>query len=115
MCPHDPDNEAWHLDELARAMQEEEKKPNPVVQRVKIIMAVGLTVVHLHSRFLSGMTGLSLGLSAPSAEEESSIREEGGEDGIEKVPLPEYLWWKVFNLSVDQVGKFHPSCNSVVL
>ncbi|XP_063705325.1 3-hydroxy-3-methylglutaryl-coenzyme A reductase [Culicoides brevitarsis] len=30
---------------------EEEQKPNPVVQSVKIIMSTGLTFVHIHSRF----------------------------------------------------------------
>ena len=107
MCPSDPKNPAWKLDELARAMQEEERKPNPVVQRVKIIMAMGLTVVHLHSRFLSGMTGLSLGLGSPPEEDRALAGEVGGregEDEIEKVPLTEYLWWKTFNLSIDQVS-----------
>ena len=105
VCPYDPNKPAWQLDELARAMQEEERKPNPVVQRVKIIMAMGLTVVHLHSRFLSGMTGLSLGLGSPLEEGGALLGGAGGrEDEIEKVPLTEYLWWKTFNLSVDQVG-----------
>ena len=88
-------------------MQEEERKPNPVVQRVKIIMAMGLTVVHLHSRFLSGVTGLSLRLGSQLEEGGALLggaREQVGEDEIEKVPLTEYLWWKTFNLSVDQVG-----------
>ena len=91
-------------------MREEEGKPNPVVQRVKVIMTLGLLVVHLHSRFLSTVTGISLGLGP--AEEESSFlgggRGEGnsvaGDGDVEKVPLQEYLWWKAFNLSADQVG-----------
>ncbi|KAG8222847.1 hypothetical protein J437_LFUL007555, partial [Ladona fulva] len=33
---------------------EEEQKPNPVVQRVKIIMAAGLMMVHAHSRWPFG-------------------------------------------------------------
>ena len=102
MCPHDLNNPAWQLDELARAMQEEEKKPNPVVQRVKIIMALGLTVVHLHSRFLAGMTGLSFGFESQS-ERNDSEGEVVKEGTTEKVSIPEYLWWKAFNLSPDQV------------
>uniref|UniRef100_A0A0B7BAU7 3-hydroxy-3-methylglutaryl coenzyme A reductase n=1 Tax=Arion vulgaris TaxID=1028688 RepID=A0A0B7BAU7_9EUPU len=41
------------LQQLAKVLQkeEEEKKPNPVTQRVKIIMSVGLVLVHAHSRF----------------------------------------------------------------
>jgi len=92
-------------------MREEEGKPNPVVQRVKVIMALGLLVVHLHSRFLSTVTGISLGLGPP--EEESSLLGGVGERNsitgggdTEKVPLQEYLWWKAFNPSADQVGSF---------
>ena len=109
MCPYDPGNHSWHLDELARAMQEEEKKPNPVVQRIKIIMALGLLVVHLHSRFLSNVTGLSFGFPSSSSDlvmADSKVESEGelnGEGNLEKVPLPDYLWWKVFNLTADQV------------
>lgn len=105
VCPHDPSNSGWHLDNLAREMQEEEaKKPNPVAQRVKIIMALGLSVVHLHSRFLSNVTGLSFGFDW-SVSETASSEGVGGAGEMEIVPLPQYLWWKVFNLSVDQVWK----------
>ncbi|XP_014662154.1 PREDICTED: 3-hydroxy-3-methylglutaryl-coenzyme A reductase-like [Priapulus caudatus] len=42
----------WHLNKLAlKTMAEDEaEKPNPVVQRVKIIMSAGLVLVHTHSR-----------------------------------------------------------------
>ena len=107
VCPHDPSNSGWHLDNLAREMQEEEtKKSNPVAQRVKIIMSLGLAVVHLHSRFLSGVTGLSFGFDLSTTDGENGHKQndpllQSGE--MEKVPLPQYLWWKAFNLSVDQV------------
>ena len=102
MSPYDPTSTTWQLDELARDMQEEEaqKKPNPVVQRVKIIMALGLVVVHLHGWFLSGITGLSFGLAPQTTGDE--IAEELSVP-TEKVPLQQYLWWKAFNLSGDQV------------
>ncbi|GFO36479.1 3-hydroxy-3-methylglutaryl coenzyme a reductase [Plakobranchus ocellatus] len=43
------------LQQLAVVLQkeEEEKKPNPVTQRVKIIMSAGLVLVHAHSRFVA--------------------------------------------------------------
>nr|UNP32246.1 3-hydroxy-3-methylglutaryl-coenzyme A reductase [Sogatella furcifera] len=42
---------AWHNKSLfMRALKEEDQKPNPVVQRVKMIMSAGLVIVHLHSR-----------------------------------------------------------------
>ena len=62
------------------------------------------------------MTGLSFGLGSAEDEGSSPGREgeEGssdiGEGGIEKVPLQEYLWWKVFNLSVDQVETAAQQC-----
>ncbi|XP_068245699.1 3-hydroxy-3-methylglutaryl-coenzyme A reductase-like isoform X3 [Palaemon carinicauda] len=46
----------WQMATLARAMVEEER-PNPVVQRVKVIMSAGLLLVH-------GITRWSLSLSA---------------------------------------------------
>ena len=105
VCPHDPSNSGWHLDNLARELQEEEtKKQNPVAQRVKVIMALGLAVVHMHSRFLSSVTGWSfafdLGLSGNNSKRDSTP---GAEGEMEMVPLPDYLWWKMFNLSIDQV------------
>ncbi|KAM3874180.1 3-hydroxy-3-methylglutaryl-coenzyme A reductase-like [Diretmus argenteus] len=41
----------WQLSHFARVLAEEEdNKPNPVTQRVKIIMSLGLVLVHAHSR-----------------------------------------------------------------
>ena len=79
------------------------KKPNPVAQRVKIIMALGLVVVHMHSWF-SGLTGLHL-IFSPAVKENE---QESGlvNDDIEMVPLHSYLYWKLFNLSIDQVRRF---------
>ena len=104
VCPHNPSNTIWQIDKLVRGMQEEEEKKqlNPVVQRVKLIMALGLVVVHIHSRFLAQVTGVSLGfpaqLSTPSLLDSSS-----GSLNVEPVPLVNFLWWKVFNLSTDQI------------
>uniref|UniRef100_A0A3Q0RFZ6 3-hydroxy-3-methylglutaryl coenzyme A reductase n=1 Tax=Amphilophus citrinellus TaxID=61819 RepID=A0A3Q0RFZ6_AMPCI len=43
----------WHLNHLSRAMEEEDNKPNPVTQRVKMIMSLGLVMVHAHSRWIA--------------------------------------------------------------
>ena len=72
VCPDNPENMTWHIDELARGLQEEERKPNPVVQRVKVIMSLGLVVVHLHSRFLSQVTGVTFGFPSSSTTPSSS-------------------------------------------
>jgi hydroxymethylglutaryl-CoA reductase (NADPH) len=104
VCPHNPSNMTWHIDQLARAMQEEEskKRPNPVVQRVKIIMAMGLVVVHIHSRLLSQVTGVSLSLS-PSSTSPAVISSNNPNSNYEEVPLQDYLRWKIFNFSLDQI------------
>ncbi|XP_046662046.1 3-hydroxy-3-methylglutaryl-coenzyme A reductase isoform X2 [Homalodisca vitripennis] len=45
-------SDGWHNQSLImRALREEDQKPNPVVQRVKVIMSAGLVVVHAHSRW----------------------------------------------------------------
>uniref|UniRef100_H3AL35 3-hydroxy-3-methylglutaryl coenzyme A reductase n=1 Tax=Latimeria chalumnae TaxID=7897 RepID=H3AL35_LATCH len=44
----------WQLGHFARVLEEEEdNKPNPVTQRVKIIMSLGLVLVHAHSRWIT--------------------------------------------------------------
>ncbi|MCJ8741219.1 hypothetical protein PDJAM_G00068100 [Pangasius djambal] len=44
----------WQLSHFARVLKEEEdNKPNPVTQRVKIIMSLVLALVHAHTRLLA--------------------------------------------------------------
>uniref|UniRef100_A0A8C9V602 3-hydroxy-3-methylglutaryl coenzyme A reductase n=1 Tax=Scleropages formosus TaxID=113540 RepID=A0A8C9V602_SCLFO len=44
----------WQLSHFARVLEEEEdNKPNPVTQRVKMIMSLGLVLVHAHSRWIA--------------------------------------------------------------
>ncbi|XP_063151595.1 3-hydroxy-3-methylglutaryl-Coenzyme A reductase [Candoia aspera] len=58
----------WQLSHFARVLEEEENKPNPVTQRVKMIMSLGLVLVHAHSRWISepsaqnSTTEISMGL-----------------------------------------------------
>uniref|UniRef100_A0A8C4ZKN1 3-hydroxy-3-methylglutaryl-coenzyme A reductase n=1 Tax=Gadus morhua TaxID=8049 RepID=A0A8C4ZKN1_GADMO len=48
----------WQLSHFARVLEEEEvNKPNPVTQRVKIIMSLGLVLVHAHSRLATNQLG----------------------------------------------------------
>uniref|UniRef100_A0A3Q1EJ81 3-hydroxy-3-methylglutaryl coenzyme A reductase n=1 Tax=Acanthochromis polyacanthus TaxID=80966 RepID=A0A3Q1EJ81_9TELE len=62
MCIHVYDNLSresqeghpiWQLSHFSRVMEEEDNKPNPVTQRVKIIMSLGLVMVHAHSRWIA--------------------------------------------------------------
>nr|XP_061803831.1 3-hydroxy-3-methylglutaryl-coenzyme A reductase-like isoform X2 [Nerophis lumbriciformis] len=44
----------WQLSHFSRVLEEEQdNKPNPVTQRVKIIMSLGLVMVHAHSRWIA--------------------------------------------------------------
>ncbi|XP_030624150.1 3-hydroxy-3-methylglutaryl-coenzyme A reductase [Chanos chanos] len=44
----------WQLSHFARVLEEEEgNKPNPVTQRVKMIMSLGLVLVHAHSHLVA--------------------------------------------------------------
>ncbi|GFG35211.1 hypothetical protein Cfor_01315 [Coptotermes formosanus] len=55
------DRPAWHDKSLImRALREEDQKPNPVVQRVKVIMSAGLMLVHVHSRWSFASEGEDL-------------------------------------------------------
>ncbi|TNN33307.1 3-hydroxy-3-methylglutaryl-coenzyme A reductase [Liparis tanakae] len=48
----------WQLSHFARVLAEEEdNKPNPVTQRVKIIMSLGLALVHAHTRLAAEQPG----------------------------------------------------------
>ena len=99
VCPCDTTDSDLDFSNLARGLLEEEtKKPNPVIERVKIIMALGLVVVHFHSRFFSNMTGLTFGF-----DKTGSVEDGNADEDIEMVPLPRYLLWTVFNLTIDQV------------
>ncbi|XP_014247324.1 3-hydroxy-3-methylglutaryl-coenzyme A reductase-like [Cimex lectularius] len=49
---------SWHYNSEVHDIKDGEQKPNPVLQRVKIIMSAGLVVVHLHSRWtIKGLEG----------------------------------------------------------
>uniref|UniRef100_A0A9R1SIG3 3-hydroxy-3-methylglutaryl coenzyme A reductase n=2 Tax=Cyprinus carpio TaxID=7962 RepID=A0A9R1SIG3_CYPCA len=56
----------WQLSHFARVLEEEEdNKPNPVTQRVKMIMSLGLVMVHAHSRWIADPTSSSGTLDLP--------------------------------------------------
>ncbi|XP_041825256.1 3-hydroxy-3-methylglutaryl-coenzyme A reductase-like [Melanotaenia boesemani] len=59
----------WQMSHLAHVLAEEEdNKPNPVTQRVKIIMSLGLALVHAHSRLTSEHSGHNRTAEGPLAE-----------------------------------------------
>ncbi|XP_041815449.1 3-hydroxy-3-methylglutaryl-coenzyme A reductase-like isoform X2 [Chelmon rostratus] len=58
----------WQLSHFARVLAEEEdNKPNPVTQRVKIIMSLGLALVHAHTRLAAEHPGQNRTVEGPIA------------------------------------------------
>uniref|UniRef100_A0A8C4HXZ1 3-hydroxy-3-methylglutaryl-coenzyme A reductase n=1 Tax=Dicentrarchus labrax TaxID=13489 RepID=A0A8C4HXZ1_DICLA len=58
----------WQLSHFARVLAEEEdNKPNPVTQRVKIIMSLGLALVHAHTRLAAENPGQNRTVDGPIA------------------------------------------------
>ncbi|XP_029299966.1 3-hydroxy-3-methylglutaryl-coenzyme A reductase-like [Cottoperca gobio] len=58
----------WQLSHFARVLAEEEdNKPNPVTQRVKIIMSLSLALVHAHTRLAAEHPGQNSSLDGPIA------------------------------------------------
>ncbi|XP_040915497.1 3-hydroxy-3-methylglutaryl-coenzyme A reductase-like isoform X2 [Toxotes jaculatrix] len=58
----------WQLSHFARVLAEEEdNKPNPVTQRVKIIMSLGLALVHAHTRLAAENPGHNRTAEGPIA------------------------------------------------
>ncbi|KAM4719725.1 3-hydroxy-3-methylglutaryl-coenzyme A reductase-like [Anableps anableps] len=59
----------WQMSHLAHVLAEEEdNKPNPVTQRVKIIMSLGLALVHAHTRLTAEHSGHNRTAEGPIAE-----------------------------------------------
>nr|XP_055035404.1 3-hydroxy-3-methylglutaryl-CoA reductase b [Misgurnus anguillicaudatus] len=69
----------WQLSHFARVLEEEEgNKPNPVTQRVKMIMSLGLALVHAHTRLVAGSpshntSGSDVVLTQPSMESDRAM------------------------------------------
>ncbi|XP_048022269.1 LOW QUALITY PROTEIN: 3-hydroxy-3-methylglutaryl-CoA reductase b [Megalobrama amblycephala] len=69
----------WQLSHFARVLEEEEgNKPNPVTQRVKMIMSLGLALVHAHSRLVTespahNMSSSDVVLPTPNMESDRAM------------------------------------------
>ncbi|XP_012713427.1 3-hydroxy-3-methylglutaryl-coenzyme A reductase [Fundulus heteroclitus] len=91
----------WQLSDFSRVMEEEDNKPNPVTQRVKMIMSLGLVMVHAHSRWiskpLSSNTTMSNGQIGMELAQLSSRRIEP------EVPLWHFYLTKMITMDMEQV------------
>ncbi|XP_070689955.1 3-hydroxy-3-methylglutaryl-CoA reductase a [Pempheris klunzingeri] len=55
----------WQLSHFSQVMEEEDNKPNPVTQRVKMIMSLGLVMVHAHSRWIAEPLSINTTVGIP--------------------------------------------------
>uniref|UniRef100_A0A8C9ZA89 3-hydroxy-3-methylglutaryl coenzyme A reductase n=1 Tax=Sander lucioperca TaxID=283035 RepID=A0A8C9ZA89_SANLU len=63
----------WQLSHFAHVLAEEEdNKPNPVTQRVKVIMSLSLALVHAHTRLAAEHPGHNRSMEGPIAERPDS-------------------------------------------
>nr|XP_003216303.1 PREDICTED: 3-hydroxy-3-methylglutaryl-Coenzyme A reductase [Anolis carolinensis] len=88
----------WQLSHFARVLEEEENKPNPVTQRVKMIMSLGLVLVHAHSRWIA----------EPSAQNSTAEISVGLDENTPKRIEPNVSLWQFYlsrmaSMDIEQV------------
>uniref|UniRef100_A0A8C0Q089 3-hydroxy-3-methylglutaryl-coenzyme A reductase n=3 Tax=Canis lupus TaxID=9612 RepID=A0A8C0Q089_CANLF len=91
----------WQLSHFARVLEEEENKPNPVTQRVKMIMSLGLVLVHAHSRWIADP-------SPQNSTSENSRVSLGLDENVSKRIEPSVSLWqfylsKMISMDIEQV------------
>uniref|UniRef100_A0ABI7ZYJ4 3-hydroxy-3-methylglutaryl-coenzyme A reductase n=1 Tax=Felis catus TaxID=9685 RepID=A0ABI7ZYJ4_FELCA len=91
----------WQLSHFARVLEEEENKPNPVTQRVKMIMSLGLVLVHAHSRWIADP-------SPQNSTAENSKVSLGLDESVSKRIEPSVSLWqfylsKMISMDIEQV------------
>ncbi|XP_023679090.2 3-hydroxy-3-methylglutaryl-CoA reductase a [Paramormyrops kingsleyae] len=92
----------WQLSHFARVLEEEEdNKPNPVTQRVKMIMSLGLVLVHAHSRWIAEPPSRNSTSEVPSMELSLS------ENVSKRIDPQQTLWYfhllKMTSMDIEQV------------
>ncbi|CAJ1068632.1 -hydroxy-3-methylglutaryl-CoA reductase a [Xyrichtys novacula] len=91
----------WQLSHFSRVMEEEDNKPNPVTQRVKMIMSLGLVMVHAHSRWIAEPLSINTTVGIPQVgmqlDHLSPRRIEP------ETPLWHFYLTRMFTLDVEQV------------
>lgn len=91
----------WQLSHFARVLEEEENKPNPVTQRVKMIMSLGLVLVHAHSRWIADPSPQN------STAEQSKVSLGLAEDVSKRIEPSVSLWQfylsKMISMDIEQV------------
>ncbi|XP_061907732.1 3-hydroxy-3-methylglutaryl-coenzyme A reductase-like isoform X1 [Entelurus aequoreus] len=91
----------WQLSHFSRVLEEEEdNKPNPVTQRVKMIMSLGLVMVHAHSRWIAEPLSFNTTVGVPHV---GVDKEHLSPRRIEPVmPLWHYYLTRMVTMDVEQ-------------
>ncbi|XP_054628785.1 3-hydroxy-3-methylglutaryl-coenzyme A reductase-like [Dunckerocampus dactyliophorus] len=92
----------WQLSHFSRVLEEEEdNKPNPVTQRVKMIMSLGLVMVHAHSRWIADPLSLNTTLGIPHV---GMVKQHLSPRRIEPtIPLWHYYLTRMLTMDIEQV------------
>uniref|UniRef100_A0A8B9KN81 3-hydroxy-3-methylglutaryl-coenzyme A reductase n=1 Tax=Astyanax mexicanus TaxID=7994 RepID=A0A8B9KN81_ASTMX len=92
----------WQLSHFARVLEEEEdNKPNPVSQRVKMIMSLGLVMVHAHSRWIADPASLNGTLDVPPVG--ISLNDHAPKRIDPDMPLWQFYLSRMISMDVEQV------------
>lgn len=92
----------WQLGHFARVLEEEEdNKPNPVTQRVKVIMSLGLVLVHAHSRWIAEPASEGSTLETPKSA--SGLDESMPRRIDPEVPLWQFYLSRMVSMDIEQV------------
>uniref|UniRef100_UPI00398E3902 3-hydroxy-3-methylglutaryl-CoA reductase a n=1 Tax=Pristiophorus japonicus TaxID=55135 RepID=UPI00398E3902 len=92
----------WQLGHFARVLEEEEdNKPNPVTQRVKVIMSLGLVLVHAHSRWIAEPPSQDNTLEMPKSG--TGLDESMPKRIDPSVPLWQFYLSRMISMDVEQV------------
>ncbi|XP_076021307.1 3-hydroxy-3-methylglutaryl-coenzyme A reductase-like [Genypterus blacodes] len=92
----------WQLNHFSRVMEEEEdNKPNPVTQRVKMIMSLGLAMVHAHSRWIAEPLSMNTTVGIP---QDSMELDHHSPRRIEpEKPLWQFYTTRILSMDIEQV------------
>uniref|UniRef100_A0A8C1WGX1 3-hydroxy-3-methylglutaryl coenzyme A reductase n=1 Tax=Cyprinus carpio TaxID=7962 RepID=A0A8C1WGX1_CYPCA len=92
----------WQLNHFARVLEEEEdNKPNPVTQRVKMIMSLGLVMVHAHSRWIADPTSSNGTLDLPQVG--VSLNDNMPKRIEPDIPLWHFYLSRMISMDIEQV------------
>ncbi|KAG7477013.1 hypothetical protein MATL_G00088920 [Megalops atlanticus] len=93
----------WQLSHFARVLEEEDNKPNPVTQRVKMIMSLGLVLVHAHSRWVAEPSSQNRTIEGPCVALSLNLNDNVPKRIDQESPLWRFHLFRTVSMDVEQV------------